>query len=180
VIFGETPLPGVMLIMPDLHEDERGFFARLYCPAEFAKAGIDFSPTQINLSRNTQSYTLRGLHYQDPPNAEAKLIRVTAGRIFEVVVDLRRGTPTYLKSISLELDARSARAIFVPEGCAHGFMTLEPDTDILYQMGRDHVPDLGRGLRWNDPALGLSWPAPPARVSPADQNWPLLERSSAV
>jgi dTDP-4-dehydrorhamnose 3,5-epimerase len=163
-----------MLIEPEPHRDERGFFARVYCPAEFATAGIAFAPTQVNLSRNTHRHTLRGLHYQDAPNAEAKLIRVTAGRIFEVVVDLRKGTEAYLRWISVELDAASANAIFVPEGCAHGFMTLERDTDILYQMGRSHLPGLGRGLRWNDPLLGITWPATPEQMSPADRDWPLI------
>lgn len=173
--FIPTALPGVVVIEPEPHSDERGFFARVYCPTEFAQAGINFAPTQINLSRNSHRHTLRGLHFQEPPHAEAKLIRVTAGRIFEVVVDLRKGTPTYRKWISLELDAASAMAIFVPEGCAHGFMTLEPDTDIQYQMGRDYIHGLARGLRWNDPALGVTWPAPPERMSPQDRGWPLAD-----
>lgn len=172
--FSATALPGVMLIEPEPRHDERGFFARVYCPGAFTSAGIDFVPTQINLSRNTLRHTLRGLHYQSPPHAEAKLIRVTAGRIFEVVVDLRKGTLTYLKWISLELDAASANAIFVPEGCAHGFLTLEPGTDVLYQMGRDHVPGVANGLRWNDPVLGINWPATTAEMSAQDRAWPLL------
>ncbi|MGL4440333.1 MAG: dTDP-4-dehydrorhamnose 3,5-epimerase family protein [Bosea sp. (in: a-proteobacteria)] len=172
--FVPTALPGVIVGEPEPHCDERGFFARVYCPAEFAKAGIDFAPTQVNLSRNIHRHTLRGLHYQDAPNAEAKLIRVTKGRIFEVVVDLRNGTPTHLCWISLELDATSAKAIFVPEGCAHGFMTLEPDTDILYQMGRDYVPGLARGLRWNDTRLGIIWPTLPTQISSQDHDWPLI------
>jgi dTDP-4-dehydrorhamnose 3,5-epimerase len=174
VKFRQTALPGVVLIEPEPHIDERGFFARVYCPAEFARAGIVFKPTQVNLSRNSHRHTLRGLHFQDTPHAEAKLIRVTAGRIFEVVVDLRKDTGTYLRSISLELDAGSANAVFVPEGCAHGFMTLEPDTDILYQMGRAYVPGLARGLRWDDPALGITWPASPAQISAQDDAWPLI------
>lgn len=171
--FIATALPGVMRIEPEPRHDERGFFARTYCPTEFANAGISFTPTQVNLSRNTRRHTLRGLHYQDAPHGEAKLIRVTSGRIFEVVVDLRQGTPTHLNWISLELDALSANAIFIPEGCAHGFMTLEPDTDILYHMGRDYVPGHARGLRWNDPALGITWPAEPTMISPQDREWPL-------
>jgi dTDP-4-dehydrorhamnose 3,5-epimerase len=174
VKFVATALPGVIMVEPEPHTDERGFFARVYCPQEFTKAGIDFVPTQVNLSRNTHRHTLRGLHYQDAPYAEAKLIRVTAGRIFEVIVDLRHGTPTYRAWISLELDATSARALFVPEGCAHGFLTLEPDTDILYQMGRDYVPGLARGVRWDDPALAINWPALPAQMSPQDRGWPLI------
>jgi dTDP-4-dehydrorhamnose 3,5-epimerase len=172
--FVPTALPGVTIIEPEPHRDGRGFFARVYCPREFAEAGIPFSPTQVNLSRNTARNTLRGLHYQPAPFAEAKLVRVTRGRVFDVVVDLRAGTPTYRHWVSVELDAEDARAVFVPEGCAHGFLSLEPDTDVLYQMSRDHVPGHAAGLRWDDPALGIAWPAAPQVISPADAAWPLL------
>jgi dTDP-4-dehydrorhamnose 3,5-epimerase len=171
--FVATQLPGVMIVEPEPRADERGFFARVYCPSAFAEAGIDFSPTQINLSRNTHALTLRGLHYQDAPFAEAKLVRVTAGRIFDVVVDLRPG-PTFRRWIGLELDALAARALFVPEGCAHGFLTLGEGADVLYQMGRDYMPGQARGLRWDDPALAITWPAPPRVISAADAGWPLL------
>lgn len=174
--FVVTELPGVMVIEPQPHVDERGFFARVYCPQQFAAAGIAFSPTQVNLSRNTRLHTLRGLHWQDPPHAEAKLIRVISGRIHEVVVDLRPESPKFRKWISLELDASSARGIFVPEGCAHGFLTLEPGTDVLYQMGRDYVAGQARGARFDDPALAIDWPAAPAVISQADLGWPALER----
>lgn len=174
--FVATELPGVMVIEPQPHVDERGFFARVYCPQQFAAAGIAFSPTQVNLSRNTRLHTLRGLHWQDPPYAEAKLIRVISGRIYEVVVDLRPESPQFRKWISLELDASSARGIFVPEGCAHGFLTLEPGTDVLYQMGRDYVAGHACGARFDDPALAIDWPAAPAVISQADLGWPALER----
>lgn len=172
--FLPTELAGVVIVEPEPHRDERGFFARIFCPHEFAAAGIDFRPTQVNLSRNLARHTLRGLHWQDPPHAEAKLIRVTAGRLHEVVVDLRSGSPTYGRHVALELDAEAARAVFVPEGCAHGFLTLEAGTDVLYQMGRDHVPGQGRGARHDDPALGIVWPAAPAILSAADAAWPPL------
>jgi dTDP-4-dehydrorhamnose 3,5-epimerase len=171
--FLPTALPGVMVIEPEPVADERGFFARAYCPAEFAAAGVDFMPSQVNLSRNARAFTLRGLHYQDPPHAEAKLVRVTRGRAHDVIVDLRAG-PTFRRWVSVELDAISARAVFVPEGCAHGFLTLEDETDVLYQMGRPYVPGQGRGLRWNDPALRIIWPAAPNVISEADAAWPLL------
>jgi dTDP-4-dehydrorhamnose 3,5-epimerase len=177
--FIPTALPGVMVIEPQPHADERGFFARVYCPGEFEKAGIAFTPTQVNLSRNTRRLTLRGLHWQDPPHAEAKLIRVTAGRIHEVVADLRPDSPSFRRWIALELDAASARAVFVPEGCAHGFLTLEAGTDVLYQMGRDFTPGHARGARFDDPALGVAWPEPPEVVSPADLAWPPLEPARA-
>jgi dTDP-4-dehydrorhamnose 3,5-epimerase len=171
--FVATELPGVVVVEPEPHADERGFFARVYCPHAFAEAGIAFAPTQINLSRNTRVLTLRGLHYQPPPYAEAKLVRVTSGRIFDVVVDLRPG-PTFRRWIGVELDACAASAIFIPEGCAHGFLTLTDGADVLYQMGRDHVPGQARGLRWNDPALGIVWPEAPQVISAADAGWPLV------
>jgi dTDP-4-dehydrorhamnose 3,5-epimerase len=174
--FEPTALAGVMRIRPTPVEDERGFFARLYCPDAFAGAGLDFTSTQINLSRNTARHTLRGLHYQDAPFAEAKLIRVTRGRLFEVVVDLRPGSPTRFRHVAFELDAIDAEAVFVPEGCAHGFLTLEADTDVLYQMGRPYVPGQARGLRWDDPALRIAWPAAPDILSDADRTWPLLDQ----
>lgn len=177
--FIPTALPGVMVVEPQPHADERGFFARVYCPGEFARAGITFTPTQINLSRNTRRLTLRGLHWQDAPHAEAKLVRVTAGRIHEVVADLRPESPAFRRWIALELDAASARAVFVPEGCAHGFLTLEPETDVLYQMGRDHVAGQARGARFDDPALGVTWPEAPEVVSAADLAWPPLVRAGA-
>jgi dTDP-4-dehydrorhamnose 3,5-epimerase len=172
--FLPTELPGVMVIEPQPHADERGFFARVYCPDAFAAAGIAFTPRQVNLSRNLKALTLRGMHYQPPPYAEAKLVRVTAGRIFDVIIDLREGSPTCRRWTSVELDGESARAVFIPEGCAHGFLTLTDGADVLYQMGRDHSPGQGRGLRWNDPALGIVWPAAPQVISGADAAWPLL------
>jgi dTDP-4-dehydrorhamnose 3,5-epimerase len=117
---------------------------------------------------------LRGLHWQDAPHAESKLIRVSAGAIHEVVVDLRPESPTFRRHVSLRLDAEGADAVFVPEGCAHGFLTLSSHTDILYQMGRDYVPGHARGARFDDPALGIDWPATPAVISEADLAWPAL------
>ncbi len=172
--FVATELPGVVIVEPEPHADERGFFARVYCPVEFAAAGIAFTPRQVNLSRNARALTLRGLHYQDPPFAEAKLVRVTAGRILDVVVDLRDGSPTFRRWVSLELDAAARAAVFIPEGCAHGFLTLTDGADVLYQMGRDHEPGQGRGLRWDDPALAIRWPAEPQVISATDAGWPLL------
>jgi dTDP-4-dehydrorhamnose 3,5-epimerase len=174
MIFERTALPDVVLVRQTPHRDARGFFSRLYCPDEFAGAGITFSPLQVNLSRNTALHTLRGLHWQDPPHAEAKFIRVTQGRIFEVVVDVRPGSATRFSHITLELDAETGDGLFIPEGFAHGFLTLAPETDILYQMGSIYVPGHARGLRWDDPALGIRWPHPPAVIGDADLHWPLI------
>lgn len=174
--FEPTTLPGVMLIRPEPHRDTRGFFARIYCPEENSRAGIEFTSTQINLSRNDAALTLRGMHFQDAPHAEAKIIRVTRGAIHDVVVDLRPGSPTHLKHAAFRLDAEAAEALYIPEGFAHGFLTLEPETDVLYQMGNAYVPGQARGLRWNDPALAIAWPQPPKVIAEADRGWLLLGR----
>lgn len=178
MIVEETALPGVLRVRQTPHRDERGFFSRLYCPEEFQKAGIAFTSTQINLSRNTAKLTLRGLHWQDPPFAEAKFIRVMRGAMFEVVVDIRPESPTRYRHIALELDAETGDGLFIPEGFAHGFLTLQPETDILYQMGRLYEPGHARGLRWDDPALGIRWPAHPSVIGEADRHWPLIGAGS--
>jgi dTDP-4-dehydrorhamnose 3,5-epimerase len=172
VKFHESDIPGVFLIEAEPHSDERGFFARLYSPEEFADAGIVFTPAQVNLSRNTLRHTLRGLHYQDPPYSEAKLVHVTCGSAYDVVVDLRRDNATFGKWTAFSLDATTARAIFVPPGCAHGFLTLEPNTDVLYHMAPMHIPGQARGYRWNDPVLNIRWPAEPKFLSTLDAAWP--------
>ena len=173
MIFEQTTLPGVMLVRQTPHRDERGFFSRLYCPEEFDKAGLDFTPTQINLSRNTHPFTLRGLHYQDTPFAEAKFIRILRGAVHEVVVDLREGSATRYQHLALRLDAEAGDGLFIPEGFAHGFLTLEAGTDMLYQMGRSYVPGCAKGLRWDDPKLAIAWPHVPIMMSDTDKNWPL-------
>ncbi len=144
--FKALPIQGVFEIEAEPHADMRGAFARLYCPAEFASAGIDFNPVQINLSTNPARGTLRGLHFQDPPFAEAKLVRAVRGRAFDVAVDLRTDSPTFKQWTSVVLDSHAMNAIFIPEGCAHGFLTLEDDTDLLYQMGRAYEPGHAPGI----------------------------------
>lgn len=176
--FEPTALPGLVRIIPEPHRDERGFFARLHCPEELAAAGLEFSASQINLSRNPTRHTLRGLHFQEPPFAEAKIVRAIRGAIFDVAVDLRPGSPTRFSHFACRLDAEGAEALFVPEGFAHGFLTLEPETDVLYQMGRPYLPGHAKGLRWDDSALGIPWPHQPALIGPADKAWPLLERQT--
>lgn len=171
--FHATALPGVMRVEPRPHGDDRGLFARLYCPREFADAGIDFTPSQVNLSTNTHARTLRGLHFQNPPHAEAKLVRVVRGRAWDVAVDLRPG-PTFGRWTALELSAGRMNALFLPEGIAHGFLTLEPETHILYQMGRNFVPGQSDGLCWDDPGLGIDWPAAPEIIADKDRKWPRL------
>lgn len=170
--FRATEIPGVFVVMPEQVNDDRGFFARLYCPEEFAAAGLEFKPLQVSISRNVQRLTLRGLHYQDPPFAEAKLVHVTHGSSYDVIVDLRRDSGTFGRWVAFDLNATSVQGIFVPEGCAHGFLTLESDTDVLYHISPMHVPGRAKGYRWNDPVLNIRWPAEPKFVSASDLTWP--------
>lgn len=156
------------------HADQRGFFARLFCAEELAGAGLAFNPAQMSLSRNIAEGTLRGLHFQAPPEAEAKIVRAVRGAVFDVVVDLRPDSATYKRWIGVTLSAQTGEALLIPQGCAHGFLTLEPETDVLYQMDRMYRPGFARGLRYDDPAIGVTWPAEPKVVAPADLAWPAL------
>lgn len=170
--FAPTELAGVARVSLDRFADARGFFARLHCPEEFAAAGFPFAPAQTSLSRNDSAFTLRGLHFQAPPREEAKLVRVVRGAAYDVVVDLRRDSPTFKRWISATLSAENGEALFIPPGCAHGFLTLEAATDVLYQIAPAHTPGHARGLRYDDPAIGVEWPAPPRVIAPADLAWP--------
>jgi dTDP-4-dehydrorhamnose 3,5-epimerase len=170
--FSETGIAGVILVEIEPSEDDRGAFARLQCPDEFAAAGHPFEPAQTSLSRNPHPGTLRGMHYQPAPHAETKLVRAVRGRMFDVALDLRDDSPTYRRWISAELSAANARALLIPEGVAHGFLTLEPDTDVLYQISPGFQPGHEAGVRWDDPAFGIAWPAAPALISPRDATYP--------
>lgn len=166
--FTETQIAGVVVVDIAPASDERGLFARLHCPEEFAAAGHPFAPAQTSLSRNAAAFTLRGMHYQAAPHAETKLVRVTRGRAFDVAVDLRPDSPTHRRWVAVELSAHNARAVLIPEGVAHGFLTLEPETDVVYQIAPRYEPGHGRGVRWNDPAFAIAWPAEPKVISPRD------------
>jgi dTDP-4-dehydrorhamnose 3,5-epimerase len=168
--FLPTDLAGVTIVEPDLHTDERGFFARLNCPEEFAAAGIAFEARQTSLSRNIARHTLRGMHACSEP--EAKLVHCTRGRILDVVFDIRRTSPTFGNSFGLELDPQGARGLYIPAGLAHGFLTLEPETDVLYEIDRLYRPGGDYGLRWNDPAFAFPWPAEPAVIGARDKAYP--------
>lgn len=170
--FSPTAIDGVLLIDLEAAEDARGFFARTFCEEEFARAGIALRARQINLSHNRDAFTLRGMHYQAAPHAEAKIVQCVRGRIYDVAVDLRPASPTYRRWIGLELNADARQSLFIPEGCAHGFLTLEAATDILYVMGTAFAPEAARGVRWNDPALAIRWPAEPRVMSERDANYP--------
>ena len=173
--FAPTALSGVLVIDLDVAEDERGFFARTFCEDEFAGAGIEMRPRQINLSHNAHALTLRGLHFQAAPHGESKIVQCVRGRIFDVAVDLRSDSQSYRRWFGIELAPPLRRMLFIPEGCAHGFLTLEAASDVHYVMGQPFVPEAGRGVRWNDPAFGIDWPAQPQLVSPRDRSYPDFE-----
>ena len=170
--FSPTEIAGVLVVDLDPVLDDRGAFARLHCPAEFADAGVEFVPAQTSLSRNTAALTLRGMHYQPIPHGETKLVRVVRGRIFDVALDLRPDSVTFGHWTGAELDAAQGRALFIPEGVAHGFLTLEPDTDVLYQIAPMFEPGHGAGVRWNDPAFAIAWPDEPKVISERDASYP--------
>lgn len=170
-----TELPGVFDIEIDALVDPRGLFARTFCADEFARAGIEFVVAQANISRNDAAFTLRGMHWHDAPFAEPKVVRVIAGAAYDVVVDMRPGA-TKGRWLARTLDARRANALYVPDGFAHGFLTLEPHTDVFYLMGRAYTPGHARGFRWDDGAVGIEWPGVPAVVNEADCAWPALTR----
>jgi dTDP-4-dehydrorhamnose 3,5-epimerase len=168
MIFTETDLPGAFLVDLAPHSDERGFFSRSYCEREFTEHGLNPRVVQCNISYNQKQGTLRGMHLQVPPFAEAKLVRVTRGSIYDVIVDLRPDSPTYLKWIGVELTTDNRRALYVPEGFLHGFITLADDTEVFYQMSEFYSPECSRGYPWNDPAFGIVWPIPVSVISEKD------------
>ena len=177
VIFSETELPGAYVIDLERREDERGFFARAWCAEEFADQGLSTKLVQVNVSFNRRKGTLRGMHFQMAPHAEVKLVRCTRGAIYDVILDLREDSPTYKRWIGVELDAESRRALYVPEGFAHGYQTLVADTETFYQVSEFYAPGAEGGVRWDDPAFGIAWPDPSgAFLSEKDRNWPDFTR----
>ena len=172
--FVPTKLDGAWMVEPQPQKDERGFFARTYCAREFGERRLAERFVQCSTSWNVRKGTVRGLHYQLPPSSEVKLVRCTAGALLDVVIDLRPDSATYLESITMELTATNRLALYIPEMFAHGFQTLEDGTEVFYQMTEFYAPKLGRGLRYNDPKLGINWPLPITSISDQDLNWPLL------
>ena len=175
-----TPLslPGLLLIEPPRRGDARGFFSETYSRRELAAAGFDREFVQDNHSRSPRRGTVRGLHFQIPPQQQDKLVRVTRGAVFDVVVDLREGSPTYGRAETVELSEANWRQLLVPAGFAHGFMTLSDDCEVLYKVSGYYAPEAERGLRWNDPALGIAWPLPAEEVlvNARDAAWPDLDQ----
>lgn len=174
----DTPLAGLKTFEIEPITDSRGFFARTFCAAEAAAAGLESAVAQCSVSVNPRAGTLRGLHWQAPPYGEDKLVRCTAGAAFDVAVDIRRGSPTYGQWFGIYLTPFNRRALFIPAGFAHGFLTLDDDTEMLYQISTSHVPQTGRGLRWNDPLINVAWPAEPVVLSDRDAGLPPLDAVS--
>ena len=173
--FTKTDLPDAYTIDVEPHHDDRGYFARAFCAKEFTEHGLKADIAQANLSFNHRRGTLRGMHYQVPPATETKFIRCLRGAIYDVIVDLRPGSATYGRWIGVELSEDNGRALYVPEMFAHGFQTLADDTLVYYQVGEFYTPGTERGLRHDDPALGISWPEAVTVISDKDASWPLLE-----
>jgi dTDP-4-dehydrorhamnose 3,5-epimerase len=167
-----TPLEGAYIIDPERKEDQRGFFARTWCSQEAEAKGLNGLVVQCSISFNVRKGTLRGMHYQTAPYEEAKLVRCAMGAIFDVIIDLRRNSPTFKKHAHAILSAENRRMLYVPEGFAHGFQTLFDDTEVFYQMSQKHMPEYGRGVRWNDPAFGILWPEDTRIIADRDRNYP--------
>lgn len=167
--FSETELSGAFLIGPELLEDERGFFARTCCRKEFEQHGLNPDWVQCSISYNKRKGTLRGMHYQVDPYAEAKLVRCTMGAIYDVIIDLRTDSKTFMQWISVELTAENRKMIYIPEGFAHGFQTLADNTEVFYQMSAVFAPEYARAVRWNDPQFKIYWPEADRTISQKDQ-----------
>jgi len=176
VIFTETVLSGAYVIDLEPQADERGFFARIWCAREFAARGLESRLVQSSISVTTRRGTLRGMHYQAPPHAEVKLVRCTRGAVFDVIIDLRPYSATYLRPFGVELTAENRLALYIPKGFAHGFQTVVDDTEVFYHMSEVYVAAAGRGLRWNDPTFGVPWPIVPPILLARDATYPDFAR----
>lgn len=174
MIFTPTPLAGAFVVELEEVEDERGFFARAFCREEFEAHGLNPRVAQCNVSLNRKRGTLRGMHFQAPPHEEAKLVRCTRGAVWDVVIDLRRDSVTFKRWHGIELSAQNRRGLYVPEGFAHGFLTLTDDSEMLYLMSEPYHPECARGVRWNDPAFGIAWPLAQPEMSERDRGFALF------
>ncbi len=174
MLFTPTSLAGVFLIALEPRTDERGSFARAYCKREFAAAGIAFDIVQCNLAHTHHAGVVRGLHYQEKPAEENKLVRCVAGAVFDALVDMRPTSPSYRKTFCTRLDPQNRQALFVPAGVAHGYQALADHTEFLYMTDQYYAPGVEKGVRFNDPVAAIAWPLPPRDITERDQNWPLL------
>ncbi|MEO5714569.1 MAG: dTDP-4-dehydrorhamnose 3,5-epimerase [Luteolibacter sp.] len=175
MIFHETKLKGAFIVELDRKEDERGFFARAFCAQEFEEHGICPRVVQANISYNHKKGTLRGMHYQLPPASEPKFIRCISGAVWDVIIDMRPDSPTYLEHLGVELSVENRRAIYVPDMFAHGNQALTDGAELLYLMGEYYTPGCATGLRYDDPAFGIEWPLPVTVINDNDRAWPLME-----
>ena len=167
--FIETDIAGAWIVEAERIEDERGFFARTWSVRELTERGLDAQLAQCSVSFNRRSGTLRGMHFQVPPHEETKLVRCTAGRIFDVIVDLRRASPTFRRWVGVELSAENRRALYIPKGCAHGFQTLADGCEVFYQISAEYAPQSARGVRYDDAAFGITWPLPVSVIAARDR-----------
>jgi len=172
MIFTETHLKGAYIVDIEKLEDERGFFARSWCRREFEAHGLNPQLVQCNISFNARKETMRGMHYQVKPYEEAKLIRCTMGSIYDVIIDIHPGSPSFKQHLGVILSPENRKMLYIPEGFAHGFLTLEDNTEVFYQMSEFYAPDHARGFRWNDPAFGIEWPANVHIISDRDRDYP--------
>jgi dTDP-4-dehydrorhamnose 3,5-epimerase len=177
MIFRETPLAGAWVLEPERLADERGFFARTYCRRDFEKRGLDPAIAQCSVSFNHRRGTLRGLHFQAAPHEEIKLVRVTRGAVWDVIVDLRPESPTYARHFSIVLSAEDRTELYIPQGMAHGFQTLEDGTEVFYQISEVYAPESARGYRWDDPTFAIPWPEAVTVISEKDRNLPLFKEA---
>ena len=180
MIFTETRLKGAYIIKPEQLKDKRGFFARTWCRREFEIHGLNSRLFQCNISYNKKKGTLRGMHYQIPPSEEAKLVRCTMGSVYDVLIDIRPGSPTYKEWFSVELTADNRKMVYIPEGFCHGFITLKDHTEVFYQMSEFYAPDCARGIRWNDPAFGIVWPEKVMLISERDRSYPDFNEGAVI
>jgi dTDP-4-dehydrorhamnose 3,5-epimerase len=172
LIFTETKVPGAFVIEPERRADERGFFGRTFCQREFEAHGLNARIAQCNISFNKRKGILRGMHFQAAPFSETKLVRCTSGCIYDVIIDMRPSSPTFKHYFAVELSAENRKMVYVPGGFAHGFQTLEDDTEVFYQMSEFHSPEYARGVRWDDPAFGIEWPPAERTIVERDRNYP--------
>ena len=172
--FRPLAIEGAFVIEPESAEDERGAFARIFCAETFKEKGLAYEFNQRSISFNLKAGTLRGMHFQKEPHAETKIVRCTAGAIIDVVLDLRRESSSFRRWVAVEIDASNRRSIYIPQGCAHGFLTLQDATEVYYEITPDFTPAAAAGVRWDDPAFQIGWPSKPVIIGEKDRNWPLF------
>lgn len=175
MIFTQTALQGAYVVEPEKIEDQRGFFCRTWCTKVFKEHGLNHNLVQCNISYNKKKGTLRGMHFQVYPHEEAKLVRCTMGAFFDVIIDMRPKSATFMQWVGVELSAVNRKMLYIPEGFAHGFQTLEDNTEVFYQMSEFYYPEAAKGLRWNDPQFNIEWPEDVRTISPKDQSFPDFE-----